>query len=299
MSAFLDLAKDDVVANPAPDVEGQKRILWQAMGYVNTTTSRLPNLFATRITTHYETTLPAQDVSYASQAQTLTVDPEALQRKGEYSRTVTYRNGHEVLDSGAGTRSEDDAGLGLTSSGEFGPILGTVMGDAMHGSFRWMQWEKGSDGTVAEFSYAVPKSQSHYRVGITSGGPSGWVVPIDDSNFANRADVKELYVPCLSWGHRDRSGNGRYLAVEPGSGGDVVGGAAVGDCSGIRSGHNGRAQLCLCGEKRDFSQNSSIHAERDADGCRTPVQIKLNDVVFTHYHLFNSTDAHPGDCERG
>lgn len=111
MSAFLDLPKDDDVANPAPDVEGQEEILRRALGYVNTTTSRLPNLFATRITTHYET-MPAREVSKASEDQTIAVDPQALQKKGEYSRTVTYRDGHEVPDSGAGMRGREGRGAG-------------------------------------------------------------------------------------------------------------------------------------------------------------------------------------------
>jgi hypothetical protein len=82
--------------------------------------------------------------------------------------------------------------MGLTSSGEFGPILGTVLGDAMHGGFRWLRWEKGADGPVAEFSYAVPKGQSHYQVGMSSWRSSGWLVA-DDPRDANGAGGKELY----------------------------------------------------------------------------------------------------------
>ena len=60
---------------------------------------------------------------------------------------------------------------GLVTSGEFGPILGVVLGDALHGEITWGYWEQVSSGLLAVFRYTVPKAASHYVVGSsTSGG---------------------------------------------------------------------------------------------------------------------------------
>ncbi len=78
---------------------------------------------------------------------------------GERRREVTYRSGHEV-SSAASTPIVDFEGL--TTWGEFGPILTTILGDSSLGTIGWSRWEVGADGKVlAVFRYAVPKSASH------------------------------------------------------------------------------------------------------------------------------------------
>jgi VWFA-related protein len=52
----------------------------------------------------------------------------------------------------------------LTTWGEFGPILTTVLEDAAQGKLGWSHWEQGAAGPQAVFSYAAPKEKSHYEV---------------------------------------------------------------------------------------------------------------------------------------
>src|ERR1700691_5018109 len=85
--------------------------------------------------------------------------------------TVTYRDGHEVLDEDAGKRKkEEESALGLTSSGEFGPILAGVIDDLVHSGVSWLRWEQGIGEPAAVFHYAVAANQSHFRMGITVDG---------------------------------------------------------------------------------------------------------------------------------
>ena len=164
LSAFLEPLAKDVIADPPPDLTAQKRLLWMTAQYVKTTTSRLPDIFATRLTTHFEGKLSqglgsaesvtgsgnrTVDAASLNLAATLTADSEGLYSTDQYSRTVTYRNGKEVPDTGAGRQNKDvGSGFGLTTSGEFGPILATVM-DAMRGRFRWLRWERGASEPAA------------------------------------------------------------------------------------------------------------------------------------------------------
>ena len=53
----------------------------------------------------------------------------------------------------------------LTTWGEFGPVLKTVLGDSFKGSVVWNRWETGEAGALlAVFRFSVPKPASHYLV---------------------------------------------------------------------------------------------------------------------------------------
>jgi len=76
---------------------------------------------------------------------------------------VTYRDGAEVSQSQTGNNRHPPP-LGLETKGEFGPILATVLGDALKGSITWNRWEHSPNGLLAVFQYNVPKDASHYAV---------------------------------------------------------------------------------------------------------------------------------------
>lgn len=316
MSAFLKPPEADIVANPAPDIEAQKRILLLGLHYVTTTTSQLPNLFAARLTTHFETT-PSQDLSYSSQSRakmgklttgstaqdlwpTLTADPRALQSKDKYSRRVTYRDGHEVFEKNAGTRKKGDESEGLTTSGEFGPILETVLGDAMHGSFRWLRWEKGSSGPVAEFSYAVPQVESHYRVGITDQGTTGGVVNAGwRSHRGGETRQGEIKEDEIREFHPAYHG---VIGIEPTTGA-ILRLSLLLDMTSSRSMEaaiaveyapvtmGDRSYICAARGVAFLKIYLSTLTQRQSMTplAALPVQLKLNDVVFTDYHRFGSS----------
>jgi hypothetical protein len=92
--------------------------------------------------------------------------PSPLLRVGDAtSVVVTYRDGQEVTD----TASEKDKkaippSTGLTTYGEFGPILSVATGDAMHGKVFWSHWEQGATGPLAVFRILVHQEDSHFSV---------------------------------------------------------------------------------------------------------------------------------------
>ena len=64
------------------------------------------------------------------------------------------------------------ARTGLSTTGEFGPILTVVVGDAAHGKVAWSHWEPGSAKPLAVFLYSVPEAASHYAIAEDSTGAS-------------------------------------------------------------------------------------------------------------------------------
>jgi VWFA-related protein len=81
------------------------------------------------------------------------------------SDLVYYRDGQEFLDSDAGRpKTGESKSAGLSTSGAFGPILGTTLVDASQGNLIWSHWEQGAKGPVATFRFSVPRQKSHYQV---------------------------------------------------------------------------------------------------------------------------------------
>ena len=85
---------------------------------------------------------------------------------------VTSRGGIEVADSSGGNAVQSGSikqgSFDLTSTGEFGPILATVLGDAYRSKIKWDHWEQGSAGPLAIFRYEVPSSKSRFAVQFTT-----------------------------------------------------------------------------------------------------------------------------------
>ena len=157
-SAFLPLPAAEIPALAAPDLTAQRQMMALVVNYVAQTIHQLPNFYATRVTTQYEETPLVQ-----SGVQVIPYRP--LHQTNAFDVTVLYRNGQEVVDTGAGKPTVAKAqGKGLSVFGEFGPILGTVFLDAARSSLSWSHWEQGATGPRAVFRYAVPLEKSHFRV---------------------------------------------------------------------------------------------------------------------------------------
>src|SRR5579863_2193122 len=113
---------------------------------------KLPDFMASRVTQTFEDRPPR---SYAS--------PLPLHATANTTAQVIYRNGKEV-DTTARGKKVDTSAMGLTSWGEFGPILTTVLLDAAQSELKWSHWEQGEAGKVAVFRYSIPKKKSHYEL---------------------------------------------------------------------------------------------------------------------------------------
>jgi VWFA-related protein len=171
-SAFLNPPPSEMPATVPPVVAAQRQIVALAVDYASKTISRLPDFFATRDTIRFEDTPPRQlDTGSLADAGSVSgsfTPYQPLHPVARSSDTVFYRDGKEVVDSEANkVQQSESAASGLTTWGEFGPILTTVLVDAAQGTMGWSHWEQGAGGPtgpIAVFSYAVPKAKSHYEV---------------------------------------------------------------------------------------------------------------------------------------
>jgi hypothetical protein len=151
-STFLDPTPAEVAAIAKPDVEAQRRMIALCVEYVAKTMHQLPNLYATRVTTSFVRRLREE---------------EPMRPAGRFSAMVLYRDGKERHQSGL-LHSEPP---GLTTRGEFGPILDDALVDAPHGNLAWDHWEQSPDGPRAVYRYKVAAENSHYQV---DGMPTGY-----------------------------------------------------------------------------------------------------------------------------
>jgi VWFA-related protein len=163
LSAFLSVPQQEIPATPAPDLAEQRRILALTVTYVSKTLHQLPNFSATRITTSF------QDLPEGYEKGGTVFSPaQPLAKAGTASATVFYRDGGEVVNASAKKGKKGDSAQGLSTSGEFGPILATTLLDAAHSKLAWGHWEQDQSGPVAipvaVFDYSVPKDKSHYEV---------------------------------------------------------------------------------------------------------------------------------------
>ena len=192
-SAFLDLPAADIPAKEMPDAATRKQVLMQSIEFVKTTIHKVPVCTARRNTIHFD------DNPVADEARVLHLSPNGAGGNGMTPDTVgfaalskgtrqlhvidkstivaTYRDGAAEVHSAGWKAGPRD--LGLTTSGEFGPILTTVVGDAIRGEIRWGHWEQGTAGPIAVLRYAVPAPVSHYAlsVGASSKGAAPQAPP--------------------------------------------------------------------------------------------------------------------------
>lgn len=157
VSGFLAPPAAERLALARPDPTTQQRMLRQAVAFAAVTLHRMPDFLATRITRAFDDSpLVVSDGGW-SPAHT------SLHLAGAISEPITYRDGREVLET---SRRTPSSASGLTSSGEFGPILATVIGDAARGKLTWSDWQQTAAGVVAVFRFEVPPQASHYSVGF-------------------------------------------------------------------------------------------------------------------------------------
>jgi hypothetical protein len=160
-SFFLESPASALPKDPAPDRAAQARIITSTVSYVTNTVHQLPNFFATRVTTSFQNNpfFEKSETSGHSAEQDFNSN-EPLHPVGKYVADVLYRHGSEVI------RGQVSGPQGLTTSGEFGPVLGTVLLDAASGKLAWSHWERDGGSRLAVFHFSVAADKSHFDVGF-------------------------------------------------------------------------------------------------------------------------------------
>jgi hypothetical protein len=192
VSAFLPPPQASMLPDAPPDIKAQGAMFSRAIDYVVQTLDRLPDLYATRTTEHFEDTPAYTEVEEKNEGGCGPTGPcatnarytpsevpyQPLHRIRQSSVVVSYHDGAEIRDAVKMDRNLiDQAQSGFTTAGEFGPILSVVLNDAMHGTINWGYWEQGAQGKVAVFLYSVPQPKSNYVVAIKHGADVEKLVP--------------------------------------------------------------------------------------------------------------------------
>jgi VWFA-related protein len=285
-AAFLNPPPTEIPNEPAPSFEQQRAIIAKTVDYVSQMVHRLPNLFALRDTIHFEDTPPGMQIGSRSGNM---VAAQPLHPVSRSRVTVLYRDGQDfVQTSGKELAASTAVTTGLSTFGEFGPILATVLSDLPRGKLAWSHWEQGSARPVAVFSFAVPKAASHYQVRfccvsphlfqqlpgyhgeITIDPQDGTILrltllaDLGKDDPIRKADLMVEYSPV-------ELGGQKYFCPAKS--------ISVSLAPEFTNDKNAR---------RFGSMNGSLIIVPDEILADSPLQIMLNEVVFDHYHLFHS-----------
>ncbi|MGA2571568.1 MAG: hypothetical protein ABSF23_13695 [Terracidiphilus sp.] len=159
-AAFLAPPASEIPTDPSPSPEEASQILSKVVNYIAKTTRQLPNFLATREVTSFEDR-PQENRLTPDGAISLSAQP--MHYMGRSSNGITFRDNQETVDNKSSKSSQGSPGL--LTSGEFGPILATVVRDAaLNGKIQWARWQRGPAGTEAVFRFEVPDGKSNYHV---------------------------------------------------------------------------------------------------------------------------------------
>jgi hypothetical protein len=279
-AAFLKTPALDVMHIVPPDSDTQERMLALAADYAKAAFTRLPDFDATRVTTHLEDA-PAEDptsnaVWHRNPLAMMggKVEARPLHATGTISAAVKFRDGKEVYerpDEKSGAASP--ARLTLAPSGEFGPLLGVVIADAVRGQVAWSHWEQTTGDPIAVLRYAVPADRSNLTVRIADAKPDA---KLDELNPAYHGEI----------------------AIDPATG-SILRVSVVAEMPGMYQGMQAAAlveyapaafgdRTCICPVHTVvYTKGPAVGAAPDAQNAA--VQTQLSDVVFSGYRLPGST----------
>jgi hypothetical protein len=265
-SVFLEPPESEMPDKAAPSPAEQREIASRAVMYLKNVIPKLPNFSARRLTRSFEGVTQTHDAN-------LDHGDVVLRPTGEFKVTVIYRDGKEVA------RAEGAEEQRLITRGTFGPILSTVILDAAHSSTKWGRWEEGPNGPMAVLKVRVPTEESHYQVSfptaMVGGGEMSAMAPtayhaeigIDPKSGTILRLVLEADAELGSSMHR------ADIMVEYGA---VVIGGKVYTCP-IRG--------------VSISAGDTPRPAKDiglAAGAEMGEITRLDDVVFSDYHVFRS-----------
>jgi len=173
-SAFFNPPASEFLPHePDPNRKKQLSLISEAVDFVAVTLQHLPDFVVTRNTQSFDNA----STNLSQSGRLILTDSHTVDTS---SREIVYRDGREVMEKAergeAHTRT-----AGLQTWGEFGPILATVLHDAVKGQIVWDHWEAAEDDkTLAVFRYSVPRRASHYRLNYCCTF-NAWVeAPSDD-----------------------------------------------------------------------------------------------------------------------
>lgn len=281
-AAFLGPAPEDVPATPKPDRETQIQMLRKAMDYTVDALHRLPNFMATRQTKTFQSLPHIEETDHAVATPTGQTErnPAAIVETGandfgqlfpvdSWNSTVTYRDGVEVANDEH--KRSDTTPRELTTWGVFGPILKVVLSDALQGKLLWSHWERGASGDYGVFSYTVPQVYSHYNLAEGASDNPVSLFPAYHGEIGIDPETGSILRISVEADFAAAQAATKTASIQVEYGAVEIGGSPY---------------ICPV-QSVALSRTVSLDGRRE--GARQPnTTTRLNDVVFTNYHVFRS-----------
>jgi hypothetical protein len=271
-SSLLDPPPAELPDRAPPDAAADLSMMSAAKNFVATTLRHMPDFVATRITRSF-------DNSSTAVSRRRAPSPE-LQLMGTVSREITYRDGRETEPEMSPVTNFKSNRVGsepgLTSQGEFGPILATVLGDTSKGRVTWSHWENTAAGSAAVFHYQVPEGASHYQVDFCCENDE---LPDFPGSYYHGTPAYHgsLYVDPITGAVLRMTLEAELDPTQP-----IMRSAISVDYGSVDIG--GKRYICPVQSVAISSARSYLAKE-----ARDTTIRRLNEVVFTNYHRFGST----------
>lgn len=296
-SSFLNLPDAELPKAPPMDKAAQQQLLARMNTYVNETMATLPNFFARQNVTTFEAIQGLRNSAHV-------IVHQPIHYVGVVTTNVRYHNGREVMETGKGKVNESDQiGYKLLFSGQFGPVLDTVLADAQKNKLFWSHWEPGNpDGSglgspVAVFRYSVPRKRSHCKIKVVMPGnmlPSEAQPGYHGEIAIDPASGTILRLTLVADLTQDDPMSAANLMVEYGP---VELGGRTYICpvrsvtiETVNAADSNRQAVVTTSGSADFGPTHDTGMAYVSEGD-VPSETLLNDVVFDHYQILR-TDFH-------
>jgi hypothetical protein len=272
-SAFLDPPWSEMLSAAAPDDVAQQNMLRAARSYVAQTLPRLPNFLATRIVNRYDDSPQAlKQGGWPVRA--------GLHEVGTSSREISVRSEQDKQSVSKGFASSQEQSE-LTSWGEFGFLLTTIINDTQSGKVTWSHWERTAEGRTAVFHYSVASSASHYEViGTVNHGPKTSFT----AQHPNTSIIRTTPGYFGSLWLDPATGTILHTTIEtdPGGSGQFRRAAVMVQYGPVQIGD----RMFICPLRSVALYDAIVDATNSLGNAPTEW---LNETIFTGYHRFAST----------
>jgi VWFA-related protein len=302
-SVFLDPPASEIPTRPTPDVAAQRYMMTQTIHYVARTLHSLPNFLATRQTDSFD---DAPHVETAGQWPLR----GGFRYRASFEAPIAYRDGNEIDDAAtrASTGAVEEvadhkkprkpspaAAPGLSSWGEFGPVLEILILDASKGKLGWSRWGQYNGKLVAVFQFSIPQSISHYNVQYKNRHTGETVGAYYGSGGSSSGLDKNPGSEIV----REIAGYHGLLTIDPETGAvlRISIEADLPATSGLQKAammveyapvHIGDSEHICPVHSVTLSLVRDVYKESPTAGLANIIDLQLNDVRFTDYRRFGS-----------
>ena len=162
---------------PAPSPEDQDRLLDRMHEYADHYINGLPNFLCTQVTRHTEALAGSEKWQKGD-----TLVERLSYNAGQEHRTVESVNGKRIAP---GKKLPHSTPTQLSTEGEFGLLLRSVLGKDGRATFQWGRWDTVSGHNLAVFDYTVDLAHSDLELSSHENGVAKAIVPYHGSVWAD------------------------------------------------------------------------------------------------------------------